>query len=216
MTQAEPARPGPVITTVVFDLGGVLIDWDPRYLYRQLLPDDEAIDAFLEEVGFSEWNHAVDAGTTTWDEAVATLTAAHPHHRELIAAYPRRFSESLAGAIDDAVAVVRDLHEQGVALLALTNWSAETFPVARARFDFLALFEDILVSGAEHVAKPDPAIFELLVRRHHLDPSRTLFVDDKQVNVEAADRVGLVGLRFRDAATLRADLEAAGVLRPRP
>jgi len=216
LTAAATGPPDPTITTVVFDLGGVLIDWDPRYLYRQLLADDEAIDAFLEEVGFAEWNHAVDAGTTTWVEAVAALAAAHPHHRELIEAYPRRFSETLAGAIDDTVSLLRELHAQGVTLLALTNWSAETFPVALERFDFLSLFDDIVVSGSEEVAKPDPAIFELLVHRHHLDRSSTLFVDDKAANVEAAQRAGLIGLRFLEAATLRADLEATDVLRPRP
>jgi len=214
VTAAATAPPGPTITTVVFDLGGVLIDWDPRHLYRQLLADDEAIDAFLEEVGFAEWNHAVDSGTTTWVEAVAALAAAHPHHRELIEAYPRRFSETLAGAIDDTVSLLRELHAQGVTLLALTNWSAETFPVALERFDFLTLFDDVVVSGVEHVAKPDPAIFELLVRRHRLEPSRTVFVDDKVANVEAAERVGLIGLQFLDAATLRLELEAAGLLRP--
>ncbi|MCY7372922.1 MAG: HAD family phosphatase [Spirochaetaceae bacterium] len=216
MTASASPSPESPITTVVFDLGGVLIDWDPRYLYRQLLATDEAIEAFLDEVGFSGWNHTVDAGTTTWTDAVAALTAAHPHHRELIEAYPLRFAETLSGPIEDSVAVLRELDELGLRLLGLTNWSAETFPVALERFDFLALFDDIMVSGAERVAKPDPEIFALLVGRHGLDPARTLFVDDKQANVEAAARAGLIGLRFLDAATLRADLEAAGVLRPRP
>ena len=212
MTVSATPSPDPSVTTVVFDLGGVLIDWDPRYLYRQLLATDEAIEAFLDEVGFPGWNHAVDAGTTTWTDAVAALAAAHPHHRELIEAYPLRFAETLAGPIEDSVEVLRELHELGLRLLALTNWSAETFPVALERFDFLALFDDIVVSGAERVAKPDPEIFALLVRRHGLDPSRTLFVDDKQANVDAAGRAGLVGVLFTDAVTLREDLESAGVL----
>jgi len=212
VTASASPSPELPITTVVFDLGGVLIDWDPRYLYRQLLATDEAIEAFLDEVGFSEWNHTVDAGTTTWTDAVAALSAAHPHHRELIEAYPLRFAETLSGPIEDSVAVLRELHELGLRLLALTNWSTETFPVALERFDFLALFDDIMVSGAERVAKPDPEIFTLLVRRHGLDPSRTLFVDDKQDNVDAAVRAGLVGVLFTDAVTLREDLESAGVL----
>ena len=214
MSAAAPAPPDPTITTVVFDLGGVLIDWDPRHLYRKLLADDEAIDAFLEEVGFAEWNHAVDAGSTSWTDAVGALSAAHPHHRELIEAYPRRFSETLAGAIEDTVSLLQELHAQGMTLLALTNWSTETFPVACERFAFLALFDDIVVSGDERIAKPDPAIFELLVRRHGLDPARTLFVDDKAANVEAAEGAGLIGLLFTEAVTLRGDLESAGVLRP--
>lgn len=202
-------------TTVVFDLGGVLIDWDPRYLYRQLLGTDAEVEAFLDEVGFADWNHSVDAGSTTWADAVDALSAAHPRHRDLIEAYPARFAETLAGPVAGSVEVLRELHGQGVRLLALTNWSAETFPVARERFDFLGLFEDVVVSGAEQVAKPDPEIFALLVRRHGLDPARTLFVDDKQANIDAAETAGLVGLLFTDARTLRADLESAGVLRRR-
>lgn len=216
MSDRAASHSHPPVTTVVFDLGGVLIDWDPRYLYRQMLATEQAVEAFLDEVGFADWNHSVDAGTTTWTDAVAALAAAHPHRRELIEAYPLRFTETLAGAIEDTVEVLRELHEQGTALLGLTNWSAETFPVARERFDFLALFEDIVVSGSEGVAKPDPAIFEVLVARHHLHRSSTLFVDDRAVNVEAAVRAGLIGVQFLDAATLRADLESRRVLRPRP
>jgi len=202
------------ITTVVFDLGGVLIDWDPRYLYRQLLATDHAIEAFLDEVGFAEWNHDVDAGKSTWADAVDALSATHPHHRHLIEAYPTRFGETLAGPVAGSVDVLRDLHARGVRLLALTNWSVETFPVALERFDFLDLFEDIVVSGAEGVAKPDPAIFDLLLDRHGLQPAETIFVDDKQVNLDAADRAGLAVRLFIDAVTLRADLESAGVLDP--
>lgn len=212
MTTSATPSPDPSVTTVVFDLGGVLIDWDPRYLYRQLLPTDEAIEAFLDEVGFPGWNHAVDAGRSTWADAVDALSGSHPHHRHLIEAYPSRFAETLGGPIEGSVEVLRELHDLGLRLLGLTNWSAETFPVALERFDFLDLFDDIVVSGAERVAKPDPEIFALLVRRHGLDPSRTLFVDDKQANVDAARRAGLVGLLFTDARALRADLESAGVL----
>lgn len=212
MTATAFPAPGSPFTTVVFDLGGVLIDWDPRYLYRRLLASDEAIEAFLDEVGFPGWNYAVDAGLSTWADAVDALSRSHPHHRHLIEAYPSRFAETLGGPIEGSVEVLRELHHQGVRLLALTNWSAETFPVALERFDFLALFDDIVVSGAERVAKPDPEIFALLLRRHGLDPARTLFVDDKQANVHAAGRAGLVGVLFTDAVTLREDLESAGVL----
>lgn len=200
---------------VVFDLGGVLIDWDPRYLYRQLLATDDEVEAFLDEVDFAGWNHGVDAGRTTWADAVDALAATHPHRRDLIEAYPTGFAQTMAGPIAGSVEVLRDLHEQGVRLLALTNWSAETFPVARERFDFLALFDDIVVSGDERVAKPDPEIFDLLVRRHRLDPGRTLFVDDRRANLDAAEDAGLVGVLFTDAPTLRAELESAGLLAAR-
>ncbi len=213
---SAPAAGPSSITAVVFDLGGVLIDWDPRYLYRQLLPTDEEIAEFLEEVGFERWNHEVDAGQISWAGAADAIAATHPHRRDLIEAYPARFAETMSGAIEDSVELLQELHDlpddRRVRLVALTNWSADTFAVARARFGFLDLFEGIVVSGEEGVAKPDPEIFEVLVRRHGLDPSRTLFVDDKPVNIEAAETAGLAGLLFTDAAALRDDLQSAGVL----
>lgn len=205
--------PSEAVDAVVFDLGGVLVEWDPRLLYRSMLGADEAVDEFLDEVGFAEWNHAVDAGERTWAEAVEQLAAEHPHRRDLIAAYPARFAETLAGPIEGTVALLRELHHDGIRLVALTNWSVELFPHARDRFDFLGLFEGIVVSGEERVAKPDPRIFELLIERYRLDPARTLFVDDRADNVDAARRAGLRGTVFTDPAALRRELSAAGLLR---
>jgi 2-haloacid dehalogenase len=199
-----------VPTTVVFDLGGVLIDWDPRYLYRRLLPADE-VEAFLQEVGFAEWNRAQDAGNS-WAAAVESLAARYPHRRELIAAYPARFAETIKGPVPGTVELLEQLHAAGTRLLALTNWSAETFPQAATRFDFLALFEGIVVSGVEGVLKPDPAVFQLLVQRYDLDPAATVLVDDSPANVSAASTAGLRAVQFHDAATLRADLSRLGLL----
>lgn len=204
-----PGRPTPA--TAVFDLGGVLVDWDPRHLYRRLLPDERAVEAFLAEVDFAGWNHRQDAGHS-WAEAVEAHSARHPHHRELLAAYPARFRETLAGEVPGTADLLRELHADGVRLLALTNWSAETFPHAREMFGFLELFEDIVVSGEEQLAKPDPAVFRLLVDRFRLDPGGTVFVDDSPANVAAAAEAGLVALRFRDAVRLRAELRALGLL----
>jgi 2-haloacid dehalogenase len=212
---SQPAAPGadrPEITAVVFDIGGVLVDWDPRYLYRQLLDTDDEIAAFLQEVEFDRWNHEVDAGRLTWAAAVDGIAQAHPHREDLIAAYPARFGETMSGPIEGTVEVLAELHAQGVRLLALTNWAADTFLVARERFAFLGLFEDIVVSADEGHAKPEPEIFQALVRRHGLEPARTLFIDDRRSNVDAAQDAGLVGLVFTDPAALRADLDAAGVL----
>lgn len=197
---------------VVFDLGGVLVEWDPRHLYRRLLPDDEAVEAFLAEIGFDEWNHAMDAGEGTWSEAVAALAARHPHHRELIAAYPARFLETLAGAIDGSVTLLGELHRRGTRLVALTNWAAETFAMARGEMPFLDQFEAVVVSGEERVAKPDPAVFDLVVRRFGLDPTRTLLVDDRMVNVEAAAAAGWQAVRFTGPEQLRGDLTRLGLL----
>jgi 2-haloacid dehalogenase len=199
------------ITTVVFDLGGVLIDWNPRYLYRKLMAEDD-IDPFLDEIGFFAWNHAQDAGGT-WADAVEVLAARHPHRRDLIAAFPSRFPETLGGAIEESVAVLDELQRAGTTrLLALTNWSSETFPHARATFGFLDRFEGIVVSGDEGVAKPDPTLFATLIDRYALVPDETVFIDDSPVNVEAARALGLVGLRFTDPEQLRADLSRLGLL----
>jgi 2-haloacid dehalogenase len=199
-----------VPSTVVFDLGGVLIDWDPRHLYRRLLPEDE-IDDFLDEIGFAEWNLAQDAGAP-WDDAVETLAARHPHRRELIAAYPTRYPETMAGPISGTVDLLTALHRRGVRLLALTNWSAETFHHARDTFEFLDLFDGIVVSGEERVVKPDPRLFAILIDRFGLVPAETAFIDDSAANVAAAAEQGLVALRFRDPESLAADLRRMGLL----
>jgi 2-haloacid dehalogenase len=200
------------IRTVVFDLGGVLIEWDPRHLYRQLLPEDE-VEGFLEEIGFAEWNHRQDAGRA-WSDAVEEHVRRHPHRADLIRAYPERFGDTLVGPIPGTVAILEELHTRDVPLLALTNWSAESFPVARDGFPFLDLFDDIVVSGEERVAKPDPRIFRILVERHGLEPAATMFIDDSPANVEAASAAGLVAVRYESPSALRAQLVAAGLLPP--
>jgi 2-haloacid dehalogenase len=202
-----PARPP---DTVVFDLGGVLIDWDPRHLYRGLFADDAAMEAFLAEVTTPEWNAAQDAGRP-WSEAVALLVERHPERRELIEAFHRRWPEMLGGAIDGTVAILDELRVAGVRLLALSNWSAETFPVARRRFPFLAWFEGIVISGEVGAVKPDPRIFEHLIARYALEPAGTVFIDDSAGNVDAAARLGFVALRFADPGALRQDLARLGL-----
>jgi 2-haloacid dehalogenase len=197
-------------TAVVFDLGGVLVRWDPRRLYSSLMPEDE-IDAFLHEVGFLAWNHQQDAGGR-WAPAVEEHGARFPHRRELLAAYPARFPEALDGPIEGTVEILRELHAAGTRLVALTNWSAELFPHAEESFDFLHLFEGVVVSGIEGVAKPDPAIFDLLLRRYRLDPAATVFVDDSAVNVAAAAAAGMRPVLFTAPDALRAQLSRLGLL----
>jgi 2-haloacid dehalogenase len=198
--------------TVVFDLGGVLIDWDPRYLYRRLMPEDE-VEAFLAEIGFAEWNRGQDAGGS-WADAVAALVARHPDRRELIEAYPQRFADTLGEAIVGTVAILEELHAAGVPLLALTNWSAETFRVARSTYPFLDLFDGIVVSGEEHVAKPDHRIFAILLERHGLVAADTVFIDDAQANVSAARAAGLVTIHYESPGRLREQLVQIGLLPP--
>jgi 2-haloacid dehalogenase len=206
---------GPV-KAVVFDLGGVLIDWDPRYLYRKLLDDEAAVEEFLATVCTPEWNAEQDRGRP-FAEGVAELVERHPVHAVAITAYHERWPEMLGGAVGGTVEVLAELRAAGVPVYALTNWSAETFGVARERFEFLEWFDGVLVSGEERMIKPDPAIFRLLLDRFGLDPGATFYVDDSEPNVEAAGRLGFDAVRFRTPARLRRDLEARRLLgRPAP
>ena len=203
--------PESIPTTVVFDLGGVLIDWDPRHLYRKLFEDPDEMESFLAEVTTAEWNAHQDAGRP-WADAVETLVAEYPERRELIEAFHRRWPEMLAGAIPGTVDVLTDLRATGIRLVALSNWSAEMFPIAQERFDFLAWFEGIVISGEVGVNKPDRRIFEHLVERFGIDPAAALFVDDSPANIDAARAFGLGAIHFTDANTLRRDLIRLAVL----
>ena len=202
---------GRAIDTVIFDLGNVLIRWDPRNLYRKLFGDDtDAMERFLAEVCHPEWNERQDAGRT-WQEAIDEAIARHPQHEALIRAYRLRWDEMLDGPIIETVAVLRQLRDSGTRLFALTNWSRETFPVALERYEFLHWFEGILVSGEEGLIKPDPAIFRRLISRFDVDISRAIFIDDSPRNVDGAQRVGLQAIHFENADKLRSDLRTLGL-----
>jgi 2-haloacid dehalogenase len=196
---------------VVFDLGGVLIDWDPRYLYRKLLADEAAVEEFLATVCTPEWNAEQDRGRP-FAEGVAELVERYPAHAAAITAYHERWPEMLGGDIGGTVELLAELRAAGVPLYALTNWSAETFAIARERFQFLDWFDGVLVSGEERMIKPDPAIFQLMVERFGLDPGSAFYVDDSAANVEAAGRLGFDAVRFTSPGQLRRDLAARRLL----
>ena len=200
-----------VPTAVVFDLGNVLIRWDPRPAIAAAVGPAEA-DRFLtaDDFDFGRWNATQDAGRP-FAEAEDEVAASHPHWAAHVRGYRPHFARSLTGSLDDTVAVLRDLHAAAVPLYALTNWSAETFPLARDRFDFLDLFDDIVVSGAEGVAKPDPAIFALLRERVGRPLEECVFVDDGPRNVAAAAEAGMDAIRFTDTGHLRSDLRDRGL-----
>ena len=198
---------------VVFDLGGVLIDWDPRYLYRKLFDGRDAdMEAFLSEVTTKEWNHRQDAGRS-WAEAVAELCGLHPEKRDLIEAYASRWEEMLGGPIPGTVEVLAELRAAGVPLYALSTWSAETFPRARERYEFLRWFHGHVISGELGITKPDPRIYRHLLATFSLEPGDVFFTDDLAANVEAARELGIEASLFRGPDALRADLVAAGFLR---
>jgi 2-haloacid dehalogenase len=215
LAMASPAQPDDLqpspVDAVVFDLGNVLIRWDPHAAIAPAVGPDEATRFLADEAfAFSEWNHAQDAGRD-WQEAEDAAVAAHPHWEPAIRGYRQNFPASLTGQIDDTVALLEELHAAGVRLYALTNWSEELFPAALDRFGFLDLFEDIIVSGEEAVAKPDPEIFEVLEDRvgHALDDC--IFIDDSPRNVEAAAAAGMDAIHFTDTGHLREDLHARGL-----
>jgi 2-haloacid dehalogenase len=203
----DAARP----TTVVFDLGGVLIDWDPRHLYRQLFDDPDEMESFLAEVTTAEWNGRQDAGRP-WAEAIEILVAEHPERRELIEAFHRRWPEMLAGEIPGTVDVLAELRAAGVRLVALSNWSAEMFPVALERFEFLGWFEGIVISGEVGVNKPDQRIFERLAQQFGIEPQEAVFVDDSPANTDAAAKLGFYAIQFTGATALRPMLVRLGLL----
>lgn len=196
----------------MFDLGGVLIDWNPRYLYRKLFDgDDAAMERFLAEVTTPEWNGLQDAGRT-WADAVASLTREHPEQAELIAAYAERWPETLGEAIHPTVEILDELRQAGVRLFALSNWSAETFPIARPRYSFLEWFEGIVISGDVRIAKPDARVYRHLLERHSLEAATTVFIDDSEANVDAARALGMIAIRFEGADALRRALGRLGLL----
>jgi len=210
-SRANRAAPTSTPAAVVFDLGNVLIAWDPVAAIAQAVGQDEAQRFVADEAfGFQAWNHRQDEGRT-WVDAEAEAAAAHPHWAHHARAYRTHFAHSLVGALPDTEVILRELHAAGIPLFALTNWSGELFPIARERFDFLHLFEDIVVSGDEGVAKPDPRIFAILRDRVGRPLQECVFVDDSPRNVAAAREAGLDAIVFTDTGHLRDDLRARGL-----
>lgn len=198
------------VDTVVFDIGNVLIPWEPRWLFRKLLPDEAAVERFIEEVDFNSWNAQHDAGQS-FAHGIARHGALFPHYRHLFAAYFERWEESIGEPIEGSVALARKLREAGYRTLALTNFSGETFPRAVRAHPFLNEFEGVLVSGEERLMKPDPAIYRLLCQRYCIDPVKAVFIDDSLANVDGARRIGMHALHFSSVDRLLGDLAALGV-----
>lgn len=196
---------------VVFDVGNVLYDWNPRFLYERLIPPGPALDAFLREVATKEWHFQHDAGRP-FAETSAELSAAYPDHAELIAAWGPRFTEQLGDMLPGMRDLVLELDAAGVPLYAITNFSGEFWPPFREReADLFDRFRGIIVSGDELLTKPDPAIYHLALDRFGLRAEECVFVDDRADNVAGAQSVGMEAVLFTDAAALRADLAKLGV-----
>lgn len=190
-----------MITTVIFDLGAVLIDWNPRYVFKHLFVTKEAMEYFLENICNNEWNELQDAGRS-FEDATKILIQKFPEYSAEIEAYYGRWEEMLAGPIHETVSLLSKIKtDNKYRLLALTNWSAESFPIALKRFEFLSWFDGIVVSGEEKLKKPDPEIFNLLLDRYLLNSSECLFIDDNINNIKSAKVLGFQCVHFEDVET---------------
>lgn len=200
-----------MIESVVFDVGRVLFRWDLRCLFGKLIDDPDELEWFVTQVVTEEWHYQHDAGRDL-AEMVAERSAQFPQHAHLIEAYATRFAESIPGPVPGSLDLVARLDRAGVPLFAITNFADAFWPPFRASQPVFDAFRDIVVSGTEKLAKPEPAIFHLAARRFGIVPSRALFIDDNAANVVAAADLGWQVHHFRDAATLEADLVARGLL----
>ena len=197
---------------VIFDVGRVLFDWNLRFLYERLIPEGEALDAFLRDVVTPEWHFQHDAGRP-FAETSAELSAQYPHHAELIAALRPRFNETIGPAMPGMSDLVADLNAAGVPLYAITNFSGEFWPPFRQReAAFFAPFRDVVVSGDEKLMKPDAAIYRLALDRFGLQPEDAVFIDDNAANVAGAEAVGMRAILFTGEPALRGQLKALGLL----
>jgi 2-haloacid dehalogenase len=197
--------------TIIFDLGGVLIDWNPDYVYRTIFPNEEDMRWFYQNICTSDWNEEQDAGRPL-SEATELLVKKFPEHEHHIRAYYGRWEEMLRGPIDETVAILRSLkNNPDYKLYALTNWSAETFPVALKRYDFLHWFDGRLVSGEEKTRKPYKEIYELLIKRFDIDPTKSIYTDDNVRNLGPAKDLGIHTIHFRSPEQFKQELQQAGV-----
>lgn len=200
------------IDTIIFDLGGVLIDWNPRYLYRKLFKTEEEITWFIDNICTYEWNDHQDAGRS-FKDATDELLLKFPEHEVPIKAWYGRFPETIKGAIQPTVEVLEQIKTNNKhRLYALTNWSAESYPWAYSNFNFLSWFEGVVVSGEEKTRKPFPEIYNILLKRYNVDPARAVFIDDNIKNIQGAKEVGLHAIHFKSAEQLTEELKNLGVL----
>ena len=195
------------ITTIIFDLGGVLVDWNPEYVFlKEFKGDRKKMKWFLENICTMDWNEQMDAGKLIKD-ATNEKIKEFPQHEQLIRMYYDKWENMLKGEISDTVNILKALHSTDYKLFALTNWSAETFPVAIKRFDFLKLFDGIVVSGQIKMLKPEKEIYEYILNKYKLKSSECIFIDDRLLNVKGAELVGMHGIKFDTSQQMKSELK---------
>ena len=200
------------IKAIIFDLGSVLIDWNPKHLYRKLFDDEQEMEHFLTQIANMNWNEEQDMGRSL-HEGTEWLVSRFPEHEAPIRAYYGRWEEMLGGPIEDTLKIFKQLKEGGrYKLYALSNWSAETLEIARPHYGFLNWFDGLVISGLEKTRKPFPEFYQILLTRYGLQPSAALFIDDNYRNVLCAGAVGIPSIHFINADALEAELRGRGVL----
>ena len=204
MTQTKQA--------IIFDFGNVLLEWNPRHVYRRFFPEnEEAMEKFLQEVSFMEWNALQDKGRS-FTEGVTELSRQFPHYSDLIQAYPDNWRDSIGGSFTGTVDILKRLKKAGYPLYGLSNWSAETFPIAREKYDFFNLLDDIILSGEVGMIKPEPGIYELTLQRIGRPAHECIFIDDSPANVEQAKKLGFNTILFKSAEQLEQELKRLNIL----
>lgn len=193
------------IKNIIFDFGGVLIDWNPRYLYRDVFHDEVEMEFFLEKICGPDWNLKQDAGRS-FEEATKELVDKFPHYESEIRNYYSNWTKMIGGAIEENVALLEDLKDR-YRLFGLTNWSAEAFPIVFNEYPFFEEFEGIVVSGTEKMIKPDARIYQLLLTRYGLRANESLFIDDNQENIYAADRLGFNTINLKENVNLKIEFQ---------
>ena len=200
------------IHAILFDFGNVLLEWNPRYIYRRYFPDDEtSMEQFLQEVDFMEWNAQQDKGRT-FAEGVAQLSREFPHYSHLIQAYHDNWKDSIGGSLEGTVEIMKRLKQAGYSVYGLSNWSAETFPLVRDKFGFFGLLDDIIISGDVGQIKPDPEIYEIALKRIGRPAPECLFIDDSLANIEQARRMGFAVVHFQSPEQLERELKTLKLL----
>ena len=194
------------ITTIIFDFGNVFVKWDAHAVYDRFFPNPQAVDSFLQEIRFHEWNAHQDAGRP-FNEGIALLSEQYPHYADLIQAYDTYWEDSITDVYHGTVDIVRRLKREGWPLYLLSNFSAEKFPLMQKRYDFLDLFDDMIISGEHNLIKPDPAIFQLTLERIGRKAGECLFVDDSLPNIEVARKMGFHTIHFQSPEQLERDLK---------
>ncbi|MBN8672550.1 MAG: HAD family phosphatase [Chitinophagales bacterium] len=199
------------IDTIIFDLGGVLIDWNPMYVYRNYFDAEEKRNYFFEHICTSDWNEEQDAGRSIV-EATQLLVEQFPDWEQPIRDYYGRWTEMLHGPVHETVEIFRQLKASGkYKIYALTNWQADLFNIALVRYNFLHWFDGRVVSGEEKIRKPFPEFYQRLLDRYNVDPGAALFVDDNLRNVKAAEQLGIQSIHFSNPAQFREELKQAGI-----